>query len=107
MAGPAFGTDATLALPSAEIAVMGPEAAVNAVYANVIEQLPEEERAPFVAAKREEYAQDIDIFRLAGELIVDAVIPFDGLRRELSTRFKLYASKDETFSHRRNPVYPV
>ncbi|MDB5098652.1 MAG: Carboxylase [Cyanobacteria bacterium RYN_339] len=107
MAGPALGTDATLALPSAEIAVMGPEAAVNAVYANVIEQLPEDERAAFVAAKREEYAEDIDIFRLAGELIVDAVIPFDGLRRELSTRFRLYASKDEQFSVRRNPVYPV
>ena len=36
MAGPGFGPDATLALPTARIAVMGPEAAVNAVYANKI-----------------------------------------------------------------------
>lgn len=107
MAGPAFGTDATLALPSAQIAVMGPEAAVNAVYANQIEKLAEEEREAFVAAKRAEYAEDIDIFRLAGELIVDAVIPFDGLRSELIKRFTLYRSKDEVFSVRRNPVYPV
>src|SRR5699024_4502557 len=36
MAGPAFEPDACIALPTAEIAVMGPEAAVNAVYANKI-----------------------------------------------------------------------
>jgi hypothetical protein len=60
-----------------------------------------------VAAKRAEYAEDIDIFRLAGELIVDAVIPFDALRSELTKRYRLYASKDEVFSVRRNPVYPV
>ncbi|MDI5789691.1 carboxyl transferase domain-containing protein [Bacillus licheniformis] len=33
MAGPAFEPDCCLALPTAQIAVMGPEAAVNAVYA--------------------------------------------------------------------------
>ncbi len=36
MAGPGFEPDATLALPTAKIAVMGAEAAVNAVYANKI-----------------------------------------------------------------------
>ena len=40
MAGPAFEPDCCLALPSAQIAVMGPEAAVNAVYANKITELP-------------------------------------------------------------------
>lgn len=107
MAGPAFGTDATLALPTGQIAVMGPEAAVNAVYANVIAQLPEEERAAFVEAKRQEYAEDIDLFRLASELIVDAVVPFEGLRDELVRRYGVYRVKDEPFSERRNPVYPV
>src|SRR5690349_6417336 len=34
MAGPGFEPDATIALPTAKIAVMGAEAAVNAVYAN-------------------------------------------------------------------------
>ena len=42
MAGPGFEPDATLALPTAKIAVMGAEAAVNAVYANKLEQLPDE-----------------------------------------------------------------
>jgi acetyl-CoA carboxylase carboxyltransferase component len=107
MAGPAFGTDATLALPTAQIAVMGPEAAVNAVFANQIGALPPEEREAFVAAKRAEYATDIDLFRLASELIVDAVVPFERLREELSRRYAIYRTKDEPFSERRNPVYPV
>ena len=49
MAGPAFEPDCCLALPTASIAVMGPEVAVNAVYANKIAALPEEERASFIA----------------------------------------------------------
>ena len=52
MAGPAFEPDCCLALPTASIAVMGPEAAVNAVYANKISALPEEERDSFIAEKR-------------------------------------------------------
>src|SRR5216117_3379734 len=44
MAGPGFEPDATIALPTARIAVMGPEPAVNAVYAGKLEQLPDEER---------------------------------------------------------------
>src|SRR6202140_90375 len=74
MAGPAFDPDCTLALPSAQIAVMGPEAAVNAVYYNRIQELPEDERSAFVQTLQEEYRADIDIYRLADELIVDAVV---------------------------------
>ncbi len=50
MSGPGFAPDATLALPQAMIAVMGPEAAVNAVYFNKIQEKPEAERAAYVAA---------------------------------------------------------
>ena len=71
MAGPGFEPDAALALPTAKIAVMGAEAAVNAVYANKIAALPEDEREAFVAAKRAEYEADIDVVRLASELVVD------------------------------------
>src|SRR5215218_653121 len=46
MAGPGFAPDACLALPTAKIAVMGPEAAVNAVYFNKITAISDEaERA--------------------------------------------------------------
>ena len=51
MCGPAFEPDACIALPTASIAVMGPQAAVNAVYYNKIQEVPEgPEREAYVAA---------------------------------------------------------
>lgn len=107
MAGPAFEPDCCLAFPTAQIAVMGPEAAVNAVYSNKIAELPEGERAAFVAQKREEYQADIDIYRLASEMVIDGIIQPNDLREELIARLAAYASKDMTFSRRKHPVYPV
>ncbi len=108
MAGPAFEPDCCIALPTAQIAVMGPEAAINAVFYNQIQKITDEaERAAFVEAKREEFAADIDILHLASELVVDAVIEPDTLRGELVRRFGLYDGKDRVFSRRRNPVTPA
>ena len=108
MAGPGFDPDATIALPTAKIAVMGAEAAVNAVYANKIAALPsDEERAEFVTRKRAEYERDIDIMRLAGELVVDAVVGPAELRDELIRRFAAARGKDRSFSRRRHGVTPV
>ncbi|BBW96095.1 acyl-CoA carboxylase subunit beta [Geobacillus sp. FSL W8-0032] len=107
MAGPAFEPDCCLALPNAQIAVMGPEAAVNAVYANKIAELPPEERTAFVEQKREEYRRDIDIYRLASELVVDGIVAPNELRNELIRRFEAYRSKYMVFSERKHGVYPV
>ncbi|MGI8681250.1 MAG: acyl-CoA carboxylase subunit beta [Mycobacteriales bacterium] len=107
MAGPGFEPDATLALPTAKIAVMGAEAAVNAVYFNKIEALPEAEREAFVAAKRAEYDEDIDIVRLGSELVVDAIVEPEDLRSELVRRFAASRGKDRSFSRRRHGVTPV
>lgn len=107
MAGPAFEPDCCLSLPTAQIAVMGPEAAVNAVYSNKIAELEEPERTKFIMQKREEYKQDIDIYRLASELIVDGIVAPDRLRTELIRRFAAYESKEIQFSQRKHPVYPV
>lgn len=107
MAGPAFDPDVCIALPGAQIAVMGPEAAVNAVYSNKIADLPEEEKASFVQQKRDEYKEDIDIFRLASELVVDAVVEPDQLRTELVRRYRLLSDKQLLFSERKHAVYPV
>lgn len=107
MAGPAFEPDCCLALPNAQIAVMGPEAAVNAVYANKIAELPDDERAAFIQEKREEYRKDIDIYRLASEMVIDGVIQANSLRDELIKRFEAYASKHLVFTNRKHPVYPV
>lgn len=107
MAGPAFEPDCTLALPSAYIAVMGAEAAVNAVYANKIKELDPSERGAFIAQKREEYNEDIDIYRLASEMIVDAIIEPNQLRNELTRRLEIYSTKQLTFTERKHGVYPV
>ena len=108
MAGPGFAPEATIALPTAKIAVMGAEAAVNAVYANKIAAIEDEaERAAFVAAKRAEYEQDIDIVRLASELVVDTIIEPHELRSELLARFAVARGKDRHFSRRRHGVMPV
>jgi hypothetical protein len=75
MSGPGFSPDCTLALPSAMIAVMGPEAAVNAVYANKLAAIEDEqEREAYATELRESYEDDIDIVRLASELVVDEIV---------------------------------
>jgi acetyl-CoA carboxylase carboxyltransferase component len=107
MCGPAFEPDCTIALPSAQIAVMGPEAAVNAVYYNKIQELPEEDRAAYVQRLQDEYRDDIDIFKLAGELVVDAVVPAPLLREELAARLAAYASRRRTQVPRHHGVFPV
>ncbi|WP_085524081.1 acyl-CoA carboxylase subunit beta [Tuberibacillus sp. Marseille-P3662] len=108
MAGPAFEPDCCLALPTAQIAVMGPEAAVNAVYSNKIEQIEDpKERRQFVQEKQKDYQESIDIYKLASEQIVDDVISADALRNELVMRYDIYRSKAVTFSERKHPVYPV
>src|SRR5699024_6357226 len=107
MAGPAFEPDCCLALPTAQIAVMGPEAAVNAVYANKIAELPEEERDAFIQDKQAEYKDDIDIYRLASEMVIDAIIEPEQLREELVKRFNVYQNKNSTFTERKHGVYPV
>jgi acetyl-CoA carboxylase carboxyltransferase component len=107
MCGPAFEPDACLALPTAWIAVMGPEAAVNAVYYNKIMELPEGERASFVEQKRSEYREDVDIYKLAAEQVVDSVIDPEALRQELISRFATYASKQVTRIDKKRSVLPV
>ncbi len=107
MSGPGFEPEATLALPTAEIAVMGPEAAVNAVYANRIAELPEEERSAYVDGLRAEYAADIDIFKLASDLVVDAVVDPAGLREELILRLATAAGRRRPMPARHHGVFPV
>jgi methylmalonyl-CoA decarboxylase subunit alpha len=108
MAGPAYDPDACLALPGAKIAVMGPQAAINAVFYNQLQAIEdEEERARRTEELRTEYADEIDILHLASELVVDAVIQPGELRAELVKRFAAYASRDRAWPAKRNPVTPV
>jgi acetyl-CoA carboxylase carboxyltransferase component len=106
MCGPGFDPDACIALPTAKIAVMGADAAVNAVYYNRIQALPETERGDFVAERRMEYEQDIDIARLASELVVDAVVEPEQLRVELVSRLAASRSRRREVTDRRHGVPP-
>jgi acetyl-CoA carboxylase carboxyltransferase component len=108
MCGPAFEPDACIALPTASIAVMGPQAAVNAVYYNKIQAVPDgPERTALVESLREEYRADVDLLKLASELVVDAVVPFDRLRAEVALRFRRYAGKRESRPSKKHLVPPM
>jgi len=107
MCGPAFEPDACLALPTACIAVMGPEAAINAVYFNKIMELPESERPAFIEQKRAEYRQDVDIYRLASEMVIDGIISGSNLRQELINRFNAYSTKQLSSFKKKHGVLPV
>jgi acetyl-CoA carboxylase carboxyltransferase component len=107
MSGPGFEPDCTLALPQAMIAVMGAEAAVNAVYSNKIAELPEAERAAYVDKLRTEYREDVDIYKLAAELVVDEIVPGDRLRAELDQRLGFYTEAYQPPAARKRGVIPV
>jgi len=107
MAGPAFESDAVIALPSAQIAVMGPEPAVNAVFYNKLAELPESERAAKRKELEDEYREDVDLFKLAANLIVDDVVEPERLREDLIKRFRAYASRVSSRPSRKHGVPPV
>ncbi|MEM7338605.1 MAG: acyl-CoA carboxylase subunit beta [Actinomycetota bacterium] len=108
MCGPAFEPEATLALPTAQIAVMGPEPAVNAVYYNKIRAIEDpDERAAYVEARRAEYEADVDLLRLASDLVFDAIVQPEDLREDLIRRIGLAQNKSRRFTERHNGVTPV
>lgn len=107
MSGAPMQPDACIALPTARPALMGPEAAINAVYYNKIMELPEEERAAYVAEKRREYEESIDPYAVANEFFIEAVVPGSQLRDELIARYQNYALKAPVRIERRNGVMPV
>ncbi|MEY2930237.1 MAG: hypothetical protein RL033_986, partial [Pseudomonadota bacterium] len=44
---------------------------------------------------------DIDLEKLASELVVDAIVPFEALRTEVATRLRL--ARDKPRAERRGP----
>jgi acetyl-CoA carboxylase carboxyltransferase component len=107
MAGPAFDSDAVIALPSAQIAVMGPEPAVNAVFYNKLADLPEEQRAAKRKELEDEYREDVDLYKLASNLIVDDVVEPEDLRETLIARFRAYSTRASHRVEKKHGVLPV
>jgi len=108
MGGPGFSPDACLALPTAHIAVMGPDAAVNAVYAKKIASIDDDtERAEYIAAKRAEYEADVDLMRLASDLVIDGIVEPGDLRAELVHRYATLDAKVRPLQEKRHGVPPA
>jgi acetyl-CoA carboxylase carboxyltransferase component len=107
MAGPAYDSDAVIALPSAQIAVMGPEPAINAVFFNKLADLPEDQREARRKELEDEYREDVDLYKLASNLIVDDVVEPEAVRETLIKRFHAYASRVSPRIDRKHGVFPV
>jgi len=87
MCAPGFEPRASIALPTAIIGPMAAEASVNAMYARKLADIADlDERAAFLEARLAEQRADINLLRLASELVVDAVVEPAALRAELITR---------------------
>ena len=108
MSGPAFAPDSCIALPSAHIAVMGPEPAVNAVFANKIAAIEDpDERQAYINERLVEYEADVDLLRLASDLVIDAIVEPEDLRTEIIARLFSASEKSRFFSERHHGVPPV
>jgi acetyl-CoA carboxylase carboxyltransferase component len=108
MCAPGFEPRATIALPSAFIGAMGPEASVNAVYARKIADIADEdERAAFVTARVDEHRAEINLLRMASDLVVDTVVPGEELRAELAVRLRHADGWTRSAPRRHHPVSPV
>jgi acetyl-CoA carboxylase carboxyltransferase component len=108
MCGPGFEPDACLALPTAMIAVMGPEAAVNAVYFNKLTAIEDEaERRAETERLRAAYRDDVDVQRLASELVVDAIVAPEALRREVVARLAAARGRRDPAPPKRRAVVPM
>ncbi len=93
MCGPSFGPDATLALPSAEISVMGPDAAVHALFGGQLEDMEGETREQFVESAKQEFQKYIDIRKQAANMQVDELLPAGDLREQLTSRLRAFENK--------------
>jgi acetyl-CoA carboxylase carboxyltransferase component len=75
---------------------MGPEAAINAVYANKLADIDDpDERERKEQELREEYREDIDVHRMASEVVIDEIVPPSSLRTELTNRFEFYETVEK------------
>jgi acetyl-CoA carboxylase carboxyltransferase component len=103
MSGPAYDPEATLALPAGEIAIMGPEAAINAVYANKLDAIDDpEKREEHEAELRAAYREDIDVHRMASEVVIDEIVPPSELRAELAERFAFYETVEKSLPEKKH-----
>ncbi|PIE32298.1 MAG: methylmalonyl-CoA carboxyltransferase [Ilumatobacter coccineus] len=101
-----IGCDLSLAWPSAELAVMGPQGAVEIVYRRELQQSadPAARRAELVAEYTEKYANP---YIAAERGIVDDVIDPIDTRRKVVAGFEMLRSKREDLPQRKHGNVPL
>jgi propionyl-CoA carboxylase beta chain len=108
MASKHIRTDANFAWPTAEIAVMGPEGAVNIVYKREIERAPESERAALRQEKIEEFRERFaNPFVAAERGYIDAVIEPAETRSKLITSLRALENKKDTNPRKKHGNIPL
>ncbi len=108
MASKHIRTDANFAWPGAEIAVMGPEGAVNIVYKRELDKTPEEQRGALreekIAEFRERFANP---FVAAERGYIDAVIEPATTRSEIITALRALENKRDTNPRKKHGNIPL
>jgi len=106
MASKHIRADVNLALPTAEIAVMGPDGAVNIIFRNEIAKSkePEATRAAFVADYREKFANPYKAAELG---FIDEVIHAKTLRQRLHRSLEMLKDKRDTNPPRKHTNIPL
>jgi propionyl-CoA carboxylase beta chain len=100
--------DLNLAWPAAEIAVMGPEAAVEIIYRKEIAALPEADRAAASRLRAEEYRQRFaNPYAAAERGYVDAVIDPRETRPSLIRGLRAVADKRDANPPRKHGNIPL
>ena len=101
-------TDANFAWPTAEIAVMGPEGAVNIVYRRELDKTPEKEREALRQEKIEEFRERFaNPFVAAERGYIDAVIEPADTRKKLITALRALATKRDTNPKKKHGNIPL
>jgi propionyl-CoA carboxylase beta chain len=108
MASKHIRTDANFAWPSAEIAVMGPEGAVNIVYKRELDKVPEADRDRLrqekIAEFRERFANP---FVAAEKGYIDAIIEPSETRRRIITALRSLENKRDTNPRKKHGNIPL
>ena len=100
------GTDLTAALPSAEIAIMGPEGAANIIFKDEIEKAenPEVAREEKVRLYREQFATP---YVAAEKGWIDTIVEAKQIRPFLITSLERLSGKQEIRPKKKHGTIPL
>ncbi len=106
MASKHLRADQVFALPTAEIAVMGPEGAANIIFKREIEK--SEDPAKVREEKIKEYKEQFaNPYKAAERGYVDDIIDPGNIRKRIIPALKIYESKKEPFPRKRHGNIPL